>query len=74
MIPTNEEIAAAREAMSCCGNESDEKFIEWLEAQQEVIADAWEIIANAHGGNWNKGTREWKKAAERWRGMVFGDL
>ena len=29
--------------------------------------EAWIIIANAHGGNWEKASPEWKAAAEKWR-------
>ena len=29
--------------------------------------EAWGIIANAFGGNWNLASPEWREAAERWR-------
>lgn len=35
------------------------------------IETAWGIIANAHGGDWEKATPEWRKAAERWRDEVW---
>jgi hypothetical protein len=28
---------------------------------------AWGVIANAYGGGWELATKEWRKAAERWR-------
>jgi hypothetical protein len=34
---------------------------------REAAEIAWGIIANAHGGDWEKATPEWKAAAERWR-------
>ena len=33
----------------------------------DALEIAWGVIANAHGGNWDHGTGEWQKAAERWR-------
>lgn len=29
--------------------------------------EAWSIIANAHGGDWEKASPEWRAAATRWR-------
>ena len=28
---------------------------------------AWGLIANAHGGDWNKAPKDWREAAEKWR-------
>ena len=33
----------------------------------DAIDDAWGIIANAFGGNWDQASPEWRQAAERWR-------
>lgn len=33
----------------------------------EIDVMAWVIIANAHGGNWDEASDEWRAAAERWR-------
>ncbi len=33
---------------------------------------AWGLIANAHGGDWELATKEWKTAAERWRDDFVG--
>ncbi len=35
---------------------------------------AWTIIANAHGGDWEKATPEWREAAERWRDAFHESL
>lgn len=34
---------------------------------REELEPAWGIIANAHGGDWQKATREWQVAAAQWR-------
>jgi hypothetical protein len=34
---------------------------------RDAIDDAWGIIANAQGGNWDQASPEWRQAAERWR-------
>ena len=31
------------------------------------VEEAWGLIANAHGGNWDEATDVWRQAAERWR-------
>lgn len=38
---------------------------------QDMLEQAWGIIANAGGGNWDNETPEWRRAAERWRDEVF---
>lgn len=38
---------------------------------KDGMETAWGIIANAHGGNWNLATDEWRTAAERWRDEVW---
>lgn len=46
-------------------------FAKTLDAEAKKYLDdlemAWVIIANAHGGNWELATDEWRAAAERWR-------
>jgi hypothetical protein len=48
-----------------------EDRIEVLEAEVAVLLDgmetAWGIIANAHGGDWSKGSPHWVEVAKRWR-------
>ena len=41
--------------------------------QKLAIELAWGLIANAHGGNWDLATKEWRAAAIRWRDR-FQDL
>lgn len=31
------------------------------------VESAWGLIANAYGGNWDRATDDWRKAAESWR-------
>lgn len=38
----------------------------------EAVETAWGIIANASGGNWDKESKDWKEAAERWRDQYVG--
>lgn len=38
---------------------------------EDGIEMAWGLIANAHGGNWDLATEEWRKAAERWRDIYW---
>ena len=33
----------------------------------DLLYEAWTIIANAHGGNWDEASDEWQAAAVRWR-------
>lgn len=40
----------------------------------DAVEIAWGIIANAHGGNWDEATPEWKAAAERWRDKYVAPL
>jgi hypothetical protein len=35
---------------------------------------AWTIIANAHGGNWDEASDEWRAAAIRWRDAFHASL
>jgi hypothetical protein len=37
------------------------------DSKTDAIDDAWGIIANAFGGNWDQASPEWRQAAERWR-------
>jgi hypothetical protein len=40
----------------------------------ELSMDAWGLIANAYGGNWQNAPREWQVAAARWREGFHGML
>jgi hypothetical protein len=40
----------------------------------DLLEDAWGIIANAYGSNWNKADTEWEEAAKRWRAAYFESL
>lgn len=33
----------------------------------DLLDDAWGLIANAYGGDWDRADAEWKDAATRWR-------
>jgi len=37
------------------------------EKAEELLYDAWVVIANVSEGDWEKQTPEWKDAAKRWR-------
>jgi len=39
--------------------------------KDELLEWAWGLIANAFGGNWDEASKEWKKAAERWRDEYY---
>lgn len=41
-------------------------------AWADVVEDAWGIIANVSGGNWNLQSAEWMAAAKRWRDAHVG--
>jgi hypothetical protein len=47
------------------------KYAPWkLEQPSEdydLEAMAWVIIANAHGGDWDSASEEWRNAARKWR-------
>jgi hypothetical protein len=34
---------------------------------EDLLYQAWGVIANAHGGAWDQASPEWVAAAERWR-------
>jgi len=40
--------------------------LDW-ENLNDLLELAWGLLANAHGGDWDLATLEWKKAAEQWR-------
>ncbi len=42
--------------------------------QGDLLEVAWGIIANAHGGDWDKASPEWRSAAEAWRERYFTSL
>jgi hypothetical protein len=33
----------------------------------DLLYDAWVVIANANGGDWQAAAADWREAAERWR-------
>lgn len=35
--------------------------------KDELLEMAWGLIANAHQGDWDKATDEWRESAEKWR-------
>ena len=37
------------------------------EAYDDAVVDAWALIANAYGGDWDAAPHDWSRAAERWR-------
>jgi len=38
-----------------------------MSKKDELLEWAWGIIANAHGGDWEKASEDWRGAAEKWR-------
>jgi len=41
---------------------------DWIERLLSLAESAWGVIANAHGGDWDRAKNpDWKPAAERWR-------
>ena len=38
------------------------------------LEQAWVVIANAGGGNWDKETKEWREAAIRFREAYHDEL
>jgi hypothetical protein len=40
----------------------------------DVYERAFGIIANAHGGNWNEASPEWRRAAENFRDAYHAAL
>jgi len=46
---------------SLCGR------IKALAKLTDAMELAWGVIANAHGGDWENASPEWKQAAEKWR-------
>jgi hypothetical protein len=40
----------------------------------ELCTAAWGIIANVHGGDWEKESPEWLEAAIRWRDDYFARI
>lgn len=45
-----------------------------MSESQDLLESAWGIIANAHEGNWDKATKEWREAAEKWRDKYHNTL
>ena len=41
---------------------------------EDLLEWAWTIIANAHGGDWGKESRDWQDAAIAWTDAYFGSL
>ena len=43
--------------------------------ERDLLYEAWAVIANAGGGNWQDNeSPEWVEAAERWRDRWHGTL
>lgn len=42
--------------------------------QDGLLEAAWGIIANAHGGDWDKATDEWHSSAKRWRDLYHEQI
>lgn len=45
-----------------------------IEKLRDLAEAAWGIIANAHGGDWNKESDDWRVAAEKWRDRYNADV
>lgn len=49
-------------------NDRIERLEDQIKELQEALSEAWGLIANAGGGNWDANeTDQWIEAAERWR-------
>jgi hypothetical protein len=44
------------------------------DSKNELLESAWVLIANANEGNWDKATRDWQKAAIRWRDRYRAEI
>jgi hypothetical protein len=42
--------------------------------KDDLLVDAWVVIANASFGDWTKESKEWQKAAARWRDDYFAQI
>ena len=42
--------------------------------QLDLLEEAWALIANASGGNWNLETADWRAAAARFREKYHAEL
>lgn len=51
-----------------------EVFAEQLAELTYGLELAWGLIANAHGGDWDNASAEWRTMAERWRDGVWHPL
>lgn len=40
----------------------------------DLLEAAWGLIANAHGGNWDEASDEWRNAAAHWRDAYHATL
>ena len=40
----------------------------------DLLDTAWGIISNAHGGDWDLASKDWREAAERWRDEFHSEL
>lgn len=38
-----------------------------VDRKDHLLHWGWTIMANAHGGDWDKASPEWKSAVEKWR-------
>ena len=51
-----------------------EKPIEAEQGVNDLLEEAWGIIANAGTGDWLRETPEWREAAARWRDRYHAHL
>ena len=49
----------------------EEDIKENLEGIKEAAEMLWVVLANVSGGDWTKQTKEWQKAAAKWRDFYF---
>lgn len=45
-----------------------------MKENEDLLDQAWGIIANAFEGDWDKAPLEWKILAERWRNRYLEEL
>jgi hypothetical protein len=53
------------------------RFLSWFvnpDNHEELLHDAWAIISNAGGGNWERESAQWRHAAKQWRERYFDAL
>lgn len=40
----------------------------------DLLEQAWTLLSNAHGGDWNQAHPEWQQAVAKWRDSYFANL